>query len=318
MYDLISIGDITVDFFFKGSSLTERDNRFFLAIGGKYEADFFHESLGGGGANVAVGAAHLGLSSAVMGTIGENPFKQMIVANLVKNTVSCNLLKVEREFYNISSIFLNEKGERTVVHYRTPDAHLVAIIETMRTIGQTRMVYMGNLPGTPHHERVLLLEHFKKAGAYIILNLGIKDCREGCTAFQKLFASADILIINTHEYAELIKADYESLDFRKNQANHIGFGDKVLVLTDGEKGSWGYMNNQIFYQKAIAPKKIIDTTGAGDGYTSGFIASYIHDHNLPKALKNGALYSSKILAKIGAQETMFCLSKDLFPSYRLA
>jgi sugar/nucleoside kinase (ribokinase family) len=236
-----------------------------------------------------------------MGSIGENPFKQMIVAQLVKNTVSCDLLKVEKEYYNISSILLNEKGERTVVHYRTSHSHLAASLQKMRAIAKTKMVYMGNLPGAPLHERVALLAHFKKEGACTTLNLGIRDCRESLESLQQLFASADILILNTHEYAEVIKVEYSSLDFHKNQADRIGFGNKILVVTDGEKGSWGYMNNQTFYQKAIAPQKIIDTTGAGDGYTSGFIASYLRTHNFQTALSQGAQYAAVILAKIGAQ-----------------
>ena len=61
MYDLISVGNISIDLYFKGSTFTKDKDRFHLAIGGKYYSDFFHEDIGGGGVNVAVGVAKLGL-----------------------------------------------------------------------------------------------------------------------------------------------------------------------------------------------------------------------------------------------------------------
>ena len=92
MYDLISIGDITIDLFFKGVSLTTKQNRFYLAIGGKYHADHFYESLGGGSANVAAGCSHFGVSAAVIGKIGENSFKQLIIQKLIRKGVSSEFL----------------------------------------------------------------------------------------------------------------------------------------------------------------------------------------------------------------------------------
>ncbi len=62
MYDLISVGTISVDLYFLGKSFTFKDNRFALALGGKYQAENFYLSVGGGGANVAIGVAKHGYS----------------------------------------------------------------------------------------------------------------------------------------------------------------------------------------------------------------------------------------------------------------
>ncbi len=56
MLDLLTIGTVTVDLYYKGESLSEKDGHFNLAIGGKYFADSFYEGLGEGGANVSIGA----------------------------------------------------------------------------------------------------------------------------------------------------------------------------------------------------------------------------------------------------------------------
>ena len=47
-------------------------------------------------------------------------------------------------------------------------------------------------------------------------------------------------------------------------------------------------------------KKIVDTTGAGDGYTAGFISSFIKSKGIQKSMKKGAECASKIIEKIGS------------------
>jgi fructokinase len=51
----------------------------------------------------------------------------------------------------------------------------------------------------------------------------------------------------------------------------------------------------------LHPKDIIDTTGAGDAFTSGFLAAYIHNEPIENAMRQGAEYASEILGRIGAQ-----------------
>lgn len=301
MYDLISIGDITIDLFFKGESLTVKDNRFYLAIGGKYHVDHFYESLGGGGANVAVGIAHFGFSTAVIGKIGENAFKQIIIQKLIKKTVSCEFLLIEKGYLNISSIFLTSSGERTIVHYCTPHESFFLNENIKREIVKSKMVYMGNLPDIAIKERQEIISIFKKNNAVICLNLGIVDCRKPFSELSILINQADIFILNTYEFAELIKKERKTIDFKKDCSTYLKYQEKILILTDGKNGSYLYHRGNVYFQKAIIPKKIIDTTGAGDAYTSSFLASYIKDSNFEKAMRQGAFYSSEIISKIGAQ-----------------
>lgn len=301
MYDLISIGDITIDLFFKGESLTIKDNRFYLAIGGKYHVENFYESLGGGGANVAAGAAHFGFSTAVIGKIGENAFKQIIIQKLIKKTVSCEFLLIEKGYLNISSIFLTLQGERTIVHYNTPHENFSLNENIKRQIAKTKMVYMGNLPNIIIKERQEILSIFKKNKALICLNLGIVDCRRPFSELNALINQADIFILNTYEFAELIKKDRLAIDFKKDCSIYLKYQEKILILTDGENGSYLYHRGKVYFQKAVIPKKIIDTTGAGDAYTSGFLAAYIKDSNFEEAMHQGAFYASEIINKIGAQ-----------------
>ena len=124
-YDLISIGNISIDLFFRGDSLTFKDNRFQLAVGGKYFVDQFQTSIGGGGANVAVGAAKHNLKTAVLGAIGNNPFKKMIIQMLQAHNVSTDLCPLEDNYFNLSCILLTKTGERSIIHYSTPHRNIL-------------------------------------------------------------------------------------------------------------------------------------------------------------------------------------------------
>lgn len=300
MYDLITIGDITIDLYFKGESLTQKDNRFFLAIGGKYVVDYFYESVGGGGANVAINCSNLGLNTAVFGKVGENSFKQIIIQKLIKKGVSTEFLTFEEDYLNVSTILLTKSGERTIIHYLTPHTSLFLDDLIKEKLLKTKMIYLGNLPDVPLSERKKLLTFFQKNGIPTSLNLGVSDCRRPFSEIINLIQNTDILILNTHEFSDLIKKDYQKINWQENWLKPLNFSNKILVITDGEKGSYLYFKNNFYHQKAIKPKKIIDTTGAGDAFTSGFLFSYLKEKDPIKAMKTGAEYAAKILEKIGA------------------
>jgi len=302
MYDLISIGSISIDLYFKGESLTFRDSRFQLAIGGKYLAEHFYVGIGGGGVNVAIGARNNGLKTAVMGKIGNNVFKKTILSKLAENEISYALCDFEDDYYNVSSILLSQEGERSIIHYMTSHQHLVSESNELNEISRTKMIYLGNLPDVSLSERIELLRFFKKHSITTIVNLGVKDCRRPLNQLMKFLDMVDILILNGHEFAELVKAPYHDIHFKDRVVQWYApfLTDQLVVITEGQRGSYAYFNRQIYHQEAQKIDNIIDATGAGDGFSAAFIAEYSHSNNVQKAMLKGSQYAAKILQKIGA------------------
>jgi len=302
MYDLISIGNISIDIFFQGNSLTYADNRFQFAVGGKYFADSIVESLGGGGSNVAIGASRHGLKTAVLGHIGNNPFKSMILEKLKNNSVSTSLCQYVDNYFNISSIFLTEKGERSIVHFTSPHQHILSNNNDNHTLLSSQIVYMGNLQHVSLTEKCELLHFFKKNNKKVIVNFGANDCRRDREQLKQLLKPIDTLIINGHEFSDMVKVDFLKIDFTQNIIKkYIPYlSGKSVIITLGEKGSFAYLNDTVFHQKAYPVKKIVDTTGAGDAFTAGFISGLIKTQSFSQALDYGAKYSSKIISQIGA------------------
>ncbi len=302
MHDLISIGSIAVDFYFKGSSLTFKNKRFQLAIGGKYNVDFFKLLIGGGGVNVAIGASKNGLRSAVMGTIGDNFFKPFIIESLKKHKISYKLCDIVKNYFNLSAILLMENGERSIIHYATPKQRLFDHGIRINQLRQAKIVYLGNLPDVSLEQKLKILKFLRKNSILNVLNLGVSDCRRPKNQLLPLLKHVDILIINGHEFAELVKAQYQDIYFHENVVNHYIplLHSSLVVVTEGKKGSYAYYKGKVYHQKAYPVDEIIDTTGAGDGYTASFIAEYFRSKNIEKAMDKGAKYSSVILTIIGA------------------
>ena len=302
MFDLISIGNVSIDLYFKGEFLTFHDGRFQLAVGGKYFTDQFHTSVGGGGANVAIGASKNGLKSAVYGKIGNNSFKKIIVDELKSHKVSTKLCEIEEKYTNISCILLNPKGERSIVHYTSHHQHLLNSVDAMSRFKEAGMVYLGNLPDVSLTEREDLLHFLKGNSITSVVNLGINDCRRPKSQLETFLKPVDILIINGHEFAELVKAPYKDIHFKSDVVNwYIPYlKNKLVIITEGEKGSYSYLKGRSNHQDAIKPDYIVDTTGAGDGYTAAFISELLKSKDIAKSMEKGAQYAEKILAKVGA------------------
>jgi len=301
MFDLITIGNISIDIFFQGESLTFKDNRFQLAVGGKYFADKVFESVGGGGANVAIGASKHALKTAVIGKIGNNPFKKIIIDRLKLNNVSIKLCHQKNNYLNISTILLAKNGERSIIHYSSPHQKIIENKQDWHRLANTKAVYMGNLPDVSLTEKIEILRFLKKNNILSFVNLGVSDCRKTKDQLKKLLENIDVLIINNYEFSEMVKAPVSDINFSDNIIKwYIPYlKNNIIIITSGKLGSFSYYLDNVQHVPAQKINHIVDTTGAGDGYCAGFISEYLKTKNITQAMKNGVKYASRIIAKIG-------------------
>jgi sugar/nucleoside kinase (ribokinase family) len=303
MLDILSIGTVTIDLYYKGATLTHDKDRFELAIGGKYYADHFFEGLGGGAANTAIGIIKNGFSCGLMAKIGNNPFKKNIIEKLEAAKVEYKqFCTYEENYTNISSILLTEKGEKTVINYRTPHEHIIKTDEDYKMIDQAQVIYMANLSMVPMKERISVLQYAKEKGKRTIANLNVTDCRRSIEEIRSYLEYVDIFIINTHEFADIVKTNYKTIDFHsKITGKYSPFRENmVLVVTDGGKGSYAYYDGKVYHEKAVPEVKVTDSTGAGDGYTASFIVHYLKTGDIQDSMKSASQYSTKILTRLGA------------------
>ena len=83
----------------------------------------------------------------------------------------------------------------------------------------------------------------------------------------------------------------------------------LLVITLGEKGINVFQPNQGFLKMESFKVKMVDQTGAGDGFGSGFITGLIKGFSLEKSLQLGAANGASVVGKIGAKTGLIKLTE---------
>jgi len=77
--------------------------------------------------------------------------------------------------------------------------------------------------------------------------------------------------------------------------------NKLIVITRGNKGAIAIKDQEVFEIGVKKNLKIVDLTGAGDLFASGFLHSYIYELPLINCLEKGTEMSSKVIQQIGAR-----------------
>ena len=106
----------------------------------------------------------------------------------------------------------------------------------------------------------------------------------------------DITFANEEEILSLIDA--------KDFNDVIEFGKqtkKLLVITRGSKGAISINGNEINDIEAKKDLNIVDLTGAGDLFASGYLHGFLNNFSQKDCLKKGTEMSSKIIQQIGAR-----------------
>jgi sugar/nucleoside kinase (ribokinase family) len=106
----------------------------------------------------------------------------------------------------------------------------------------------------------------------------------------------DILFANERELAALTREE----DFDRGVAL-LAPKLPTLVVTRSEKGAVAVQHGEPAEVAAEPVKKVVDTTGAGDLFASGFLFGHVRARPLGECLRLGAICASEIIAHFGAR-----------------
>jgi len=119
---------------------------------------------------------------------------------------------------------------------------------------------------------------------------------------KEVIKNSEIVFLNKEEAAKIcnLKVTNEE-NFIKDLLLQIrNKGAKVVVITDGTNGSFLIDDqNNIFSHRAI-DSNVVERTGAGDAYASGFISAVLAGKNYQTAMKWGSENAASVIGKVGA------------------
>lgn len=301
MYDCVIIGSITLDLFFIGDTFTKNGDRYELAVGGKYVADNFIQKIGGGGVNVSIGLSRQGFSTIFWGILDDSLIGQHILKILESENIDTSIIEKRRNSLSVSAIILNSQGERTIITHRPQNIKREYNDKTETVLNQSKWLVLGDASGNTLEEKIVWTKRAKEKSLSVFAMLTAKECKEGLKRLLPLIRISDWIVLNGHELADLLGTKYEDLDLATRNYE-IVLNVNSLIVTDGPNGAYVYSDMKRYFQRAVSPPKIADTTGAGDAFASGFLGEYIRNKNIEQALLFAAQNAASVIGKIGAQD----------------
>jgi len=257
---------------------------------------------GGSVANTMAGISYLGGNPSFIGKINSDELGNIYKKSLEKINVNFPYLEKDENLpTGASIIFITPDSERTMCTYLGISSQLSKNDISEDHVKNYELIFLeGYLWDKGISEEMFkhVIYLAKKNNVKIAMSLSDIFCvtRHRENFFKLLINDLNILIGNESEINELMQSSN-----LLNSIKEIKKINKLIIITRSENGSMAILNNEIINCKSIKVKKIVDLTGAGDLFASGFFREYLENSSIKKCLQTGSELAAKIIQKIGAR-----------------
>ncbi len=252
---------------------------------------------GGSTANIAVGLSRLGETVSFLGKAGDDANGKVILDSFKADGVDTAYLKIEPG--NASGgafIAVDSDGERVIYSlggntlYESWSEIDPAAFEGVNGL------YIGETFDEVGVEAAKLAH---KHGATVFFGPGGIMCGYGLEYLGVVLAETDYLLVNLPEAKTLSGCDTKEEAIERL----LNAGAKNLILTEGKNGAGCYSKNGYCHAPAF-PVKAVDTTGAGDTFTAGFLHAMSLGWETKQALRYAAACAATAVQAVGARSSM--------------
>ena len=311
--DVLTIGNAivdviadTTDAFLEAEGLTKSSMR--LIDAEEAERLYSHmgparEVSGGCAGNTAAGVAAYGGRTGFVGGVASdqlgNFYRHDLTAAGVEFTTPALDVGVPTAR---SMILVTPDGHRTMNTFLGAAQHLPASALDEQQIRDAAAIYLeGYLwdPETPRYAMVRAIEVAREAGRKVAFTLSDTFCierhRDG---FNQLIdgGKIDILFANQAEIEMLAGVPHLG-----SAVEAVRSKVETLVVTRGEHGALATRGAELAEVAAEPVREVVDTTGAGDLFASGFLFGYTHGRSLEQSLRLGAIAAAEVIQHYGAR-----------------
>jgi adenosine kinase len=311
-YDIVGIGNAIVDLIAevddsylkknkiaKGSmSLVDYDvvNR----IGN--EVNIIRTISGGSVANSIVSIAQQNLKTAFIGKVNQDELGEKFSKGLKKEKVEFKISKSSTNKYTARCVILiSTDAERTMNTYLGISQELTEEDIDLSIIENSSILYLeGYLWDLDNAKKAIKKSILTAKNSETMVAFSISDAfcvdRFRDEFIDLISNSVDLIFANESEIKSLYETSELDVAIKKCQETN-----KIFAVTLGDKGSKIIHKDRIVNIKAEKIDKLVDTTGAGDLFASGFLAEYIKTQNLESSGKQGVKMASIIIQQFGAR-----------------
>lgn len=303
-FDLISIGDSTIDIFLEVDpveavglcNLNEEKCVVEFEYGAKIPVNkLTRVAAVGNAANNAIGSSRLGLKTAIYTVTGSDQDSLESKEIFEKEDVDTSLMVFESDKRSNFSTVINYSAERNIFVYHEERKYDIS------NLPKADWAYFTSV-GKGHeilHEQIPT--YVKNYGVKLGYNPGSFELREGIEVLKPILAETEVLFVNREEAHGLVNGELE--DIKGLITKLYETGAKLVVITDGRGGSYASPDGHEVWFAGIPEKSpVIERTGCGDAYSTGFLAALMQKLPLPDAMVWGTMNATSVIQFIGARE----------------
>jgi len=316
--DVLSIGDISVDNFIKikeAETKCDANNghcELCFTYGGKipYESSEICYATGNS-SNVAISMSRLGLQSSLMSNIGfdENGYK--CLDKLKKEKVDISLIKRHQNTPTNFHYILWYITERTILTKH--EKYQYEWIKNKKIEGSRApsWIYLSSLGENSlsfYNEIISYLKRNNKTK--LVFQPGTFQIKLGKDKIKEIYSNTNIFTSNKEEAEKVLGV--EGKEIKEMLKMIYELGPRIVLITDSLNGAYSYDGKEFLCVKSL-PHKPIESTGAGDAFSSAFVAAIILGKTISEGLMWGAINAMSVVEYVGPHSGL--LSRYLLEEY---
>lgn len=302
-HDIISVGSAAIDIFLASTSKhieieqVHDHQDVCMPIGEKIIINNVCTGVGGSGINTSTSFSRLGFNAAYLGKLGKDLHADLLLKHLDHENIDF-LGKQGTGPSGLSVVLSKLNGNRTILVYKGSNDQLAKNDVPWNKL-KPKWFYFGSMLGKSWKTQCQIARHAKKNNIPVLYNPSHYVAKEGMTKLKPVLDATRILIVNKEEARSLTSTKKNIPELLKTLQKKI----PLIVITDGANGAYAYDGSK---QHRMVPKnvKITDTTGAGDAFSSAFLAAIMRGKDIPTALRWGAAQSHSVLGCYGATNNL--------------
>ncbi len=239
----------------------------------------FSAHPGGSPYNVAIGLARLGVDTCLMARLADNAFGRILRGRALAEGIDLSAAPHATELTTLAVVSLDSDARATYDFYTQGTADWQwTDAEITRLPGRTTILHFGSLASwtAPGAQRIAqLVKRVRTGGAAIVSYdpnvrpLLLRDPERSRPTIERSIELAHIVKASAEDVGWL----YPGAARDDVAARWLELGPALVVLTDGASGASAFTPNA---HPIVCPGisvDVIDTVGAGDSFTSAFLAS---------------------------------------------
>ncbi len=271
--------------------------------GGLQIIDTIKMTTGGNVSNVGIDLSKLGFHVGAITRIGSDGLGRVLLQEYEECLMDCTgVILDEQSQTSATFVSVDEQGERTFLHTRGAMANFRPsdVEDHLALIKRARFLvfgYLGLLPELESDLPALLRTIKMKSSVDILLDTGGVPQRLGKDSLKSLLSSVDYFIPSLEEAV--------ALTGEKTPETIVEFllefqGPKAVGVKLGEQGCYVATRSAAHRVPAARVDRVVDTTGAGDAFVSGFAAAILKGMDPFQAARIGNAVAASCVTALGA------------------